>query len=175
MTTAAPALVAAGCSSENIYWYQEQNCGKKNSPSQCRDCCEFYCRPYHEDHCEEEFDSCVDDVSTCIQRGHERVCIFFPGKYKRLSGLTVVFSFESHYSFIAFLHTCSATKMVIAKMPEKTKGAMMMAIVSMTISGLLKSVNADGSRALVGARTAAKKCAKNTTTNMTVRNSLILA
>ena len=77
MMTAGPALVAAGCSSENIYWCQEQNCGKKNSPTDCRDCCEFYCRPYHEAHCEDEFDSCVDDVSAFafIQRVRERVCI----------------------------------------------------------------------------------------------------
>lgn len=77
--------------------------------------------------------------------------------------------------FLAFLHTRSATKMAIAKMPEKTKGAMMMVIVSMIISGLRKSANADENRVLVDARIAAKKCAKNTTTSMTARGSLILA
>ena len=77
--------------------------------------------------------------------------------------------------FLVFLHTGSATKMVIAKMPEKMRGAMTMVIVSMIISGLRKSANADGNRVLVDARIAAKKCAKNTTTNMTARGSLILA
>ena len=81
MMTAGPALVAAGCSSENIYWYQEQNCGKKDSPSDCKSCCKYYCRRYNdEDNCEDEFDSCVDDVS--IQGVYKRslalvcLCIF---------------------------------------------------------------------------------------------------
>ena len=119
MMTAGPAIVAAGCSSENIYLYQEQNCGKKDSPSDCRDCCEYYCRPWHEAHCDDEFDSCVDDVSTCIQGVYKRplalVCVYLYISYKSSSEIYIVLCLNpSHYSFASCFSSFS-TRVVLQR------------------------------------------------------------
>jgi hypothetical protein len=53
------------CEYDRLSTWQEENCADKDSKGGCEDCCEYYCDEKHDkDDCFDEWENCVDDVST---------------------------------------------------------------------------------------------------------------